>query len=78
MTEHKMQNFALTEAAKQFATHTIANMYFMTIHQVQPSANPYLIPATEHLRNRIILHVKVPVLSENMYFTCNMHIMFHN
>ena len=34
-------------------------------------ANPYLMPAIEHLRNRIILHVKVPVLSENMYFTCN-------
>ena len=34
-------------------------------------ANPYLMPAIEHLRNCIILHVKVPVLSENMYFTCN-------
>lgn len=43
---------------------------------MRPLANPYLMPATEHFRNRITLHVKVPVLSENMYFTCNVYIIF--
>jgi len=31
------------------------------------------MPAMEHLRNRMMLHVSVPVLSEKMYFTCKMH-----
>jgi len=35
------------------------------------------MPATEHLRNRMTLHVNVPVLSENMYLTCKMHAMFY-